>query len=162
IRNWRFQRGLLALEPDAEALLRLPPGAHEAFAWVEQVKLWWLTEHVREVLVSLERFPHLTALDLSHNDLGAAGAALLAGLPMVGGLASLNLWHTQLGDEGVRLLVGRQSRLKRLDLSNNTITSAGAAALASCKYLSRLAMLDLRANAVGAEGTDALANSPHL
>src|SRR5438552_3203827 len=60
--GWRFVRGLLALEIDAEALLAIPSGEQEACSWVERVKLWRLPERASETLAELKRFPHLSAL----------------------------------------------------------------------------------------------------
>src|SRR5438093_1094848 len=57
LRDWRFVRGLLTLEADAEALLALPAGGHEACSWVERVKLWRLADRAGELLAALERFP---------------------------------------------------------------------------------------------------------
>ena len=101
----------------------------------------------------------LTVLDLTNNDLGAAGAATLAATDGLGSLASLNLAHNELGDRGAAALAASDHlhSLARLDLTSNSVGDEGAAALAVSDGLRNLTELDLADNEVGDEGARALA-----
>lgn len=69
----------------------------------------------------------LQDLDLSHNELGDAGARVLASCPQLDGLRALRLARCALGDDGARALAESPhlNKLVTLDLSNNPINDAG-------------------------------------
>lgn len=102
---------------------------------------------------------HIKALDLSKNELGAAGAASLAEALGRGGaphLASLSLGYNGIGDEGARAL-GRAggssssspSSFRVLDLGGNGLTGEG---IASVLGVAGLREAKLFHNSCGDEG----------
>jgi hypothetical protein len=78
-------------------------------------------------------------------EIGPAGAAALAGSPVLGGLLSLDLSGNPLGTEGVRALADSPhlGRLRRLDLSHAKVGAEGLEALARSQHLTELRRLDL-------------------
>lgn len=97
--------------------------------------------------------PLLKSLDVSKNDLGAGGAAELAGALSGGGgaqLESLSIGYNDVGDEGAAAL-GRAAgpRLAVLDLSGNALSGAGLAAALSARGLREAKLFH---NACGDEG----------
>ena len=110
--------------------------------------------------------PKLTWLDLSQNDLGDWGAAMLADpeADLLAGLARLDLSENSLGPEGAKALAQSPhlARLTWLDLSHNRLGDEGAQALARSPHLRQLHTLALSRNDIGPEGARALASSPHL
>ena len=98
---------------------------------------------------------NLTHLDLARNKIGAEGAQALRGLLY---LASLNLWDNNIGSVGAQALSGLVN-LKSLDLGRNNIGSAGAQALSG---LVSLSSLNLRHNNIGPAGAQALSGLVNL
>jgi uncharacterized protein (TIGR02996 family) len=98
------------------------------------------------------------------NGIGPAGAALLAGMPLLEGLRDLDLEMNELADEGVRALAAspRAAKLRVLNLAINEVGSAGAEALAASPHLAGLRVLRLFFNRIGNTGARALAASPYL
>jgi hypothetical protein len=92
----------------------------------------------------------LTSLELSFNEIGAAGARALAKLT---GLTSLKLGGNEIGDAGARSLA-KLTGLNHLDLTFNRIGDEGARALVKSIGLTSL---DLSDNQIGAEGARSLA-----
>lgn len=97
--------------------------------------------------------PLLKTLDVSKNNLGAGGAAKLAGALSAGGgpqLESLSLGYNDVGDGGAAAL-GRAAgpRLAVLDLSGNALSGAGLAAILSARGLREAKLFH---NACGDEG----------
>jgi uncharacterized protein (TIGR02996 family) len=111
---------------DGEALFRLTP--------LREVVLREVGGDLPQV-VHCPHLARLTVLGLSHNRIGAAGAAALASSPHL-------------------------ARLTELDLSDNGIGAEGATALAASPHLANLTTLLLGGNGIGAAGAAALAASP--
>jgi hypothetical protein len=112
----------------------------------------------------LLRSPHLAGLEslgLFNNPLGAAGASLLAGAAELAGLRELDVTRTELGVDGFdNLLAGAWPGLVRIDVNDNQLGDAGAAALARSEMFNRrLEGVDLAANGVGPVGVAALATA---
>ncbi len=107
------------------------------------------------------RLANLRSLDLSHNDIGAAGAAVLTALL---GLEVFALMDNPLGDEGVAGLVAGQrlAGLRLLNLAKCDLGPDSATALAQAPQLADLSWLDLGENHLGDAGAVALAASPVL
>jgi hypothetical protein len=106
--------------------------------------------------------PALTLLFLHGHDLGAEGAAHLAGaLHDNTVLKSLHLECNGLGDEGATHLAGAlhfNIALEHLNLSDNGIGDAGASQLAALLHVNTvLTMLELRNNSISDEGAAQLA-----
>lgn len=85
---------------------------------------------VAEVKAILARPPAtvgLRELDLSHNELGDAGAQVLAESACLAGLEVLRLANCQIGDAGAQALARSRhfDKLTSLDLGNNPITDGG-------------------------------------
>ncbi len=91
-------------------------------------------------------------LTLSHNPLGDAGAALLAGTPSLARLTELHLIGSLIGDAGAAALSASPHlrHLTELDLSDNQIGERGAAALAASPHLLSLKRLHLQSNGLSA------------
>jgi Ran GTPase-activating protein (RanGAP) involved in mRNA processing and transport len=111
--------------------------------------------------------PALTLLFLHGHDLGAEGAAHMAGaLHDNTVLKSLHLECNDLGDEGAAHLAGAlhvNTALENLNLSDNGIGDAGAAQLAALLHVNTvLTMLELRNNSIGDEGAAQLAAALHV
>ena len=108
--------------------------------------------------------PTMASLTLSSNDIGPAGAQVLAESPHLAHLTSLTLRSNGIRRAGAQALARSPhlSHLTSLDLGNNGIGPSGAQALASSPHLAHLTSLDLRINRIGDAGAQALAQSPHL
>lgn len=106
----------------------------------------------------------LQSLCLSNNSIGAAGAQILAGSPLLAGLAQLTLEGCNLQDDGAYALAEspHANSLVALHLQLNEISDVGLALLAESTCLGQLTELDLSFNFVGDEGIEALARSPLL
>lgn len=90
----------------------------------------------------------LVALDLSANDLGDPGVALLAGRPELAGLRDLDLSRTGVGDDGAAALAESPhlTGLRRLALNGNRITELGKRRLLAAPRFQNLPALELRGN----------------
>jgi hypothetical protein len=103
----------------------------------------------------------LTALDMSLNRIGDAGAqALGEALRVNGSLTTLDLSYNRIGDAGARAL-GESLRvngcLTALDLTSNRIGDAGAQAQGDALRVNGfLTTLDMSYNRIGAAGAQAL------
>lgn len=88
-------------------------------------------------LFHAQELAHITTLDLSYNDLGPAGARLLAASPHIHNLRTLLLIQTNLQDEGAIALAQceRLQNLVTLDLSDARVTEPGCRALERSPYL---------------------------
>lgn len=131
----------------------------------------------------------LEELDLSDNNLGAAGATAIAGgtlpdlralhllrtrpqeegvaalatSPLFAELRSLALGGNNLGPTAVTAIANAPAdNLHALDLSDNRVGDRGAVTLASAPRLAGLVSLDLAETRIGDSGAEALASSPHL
>jgi uncharacterized protein (TIGR02996 family) len=93
----------------------------------------------------------LRALSIDRDVIGDEGAAALS--PAAAHLTALRLTEAGIGDAGARALAeGDPTALRELDLGENAIGAAGAAALAGSPRLARVTRLDLANNPIGAEG----------
>ncbi len=94
----------------------------------------------------VERAPaetHLRELDIGHNDLGDAGARLLAESPQLAGLKVLRLTACNITDEGARLLATSPhlNKLAVLDLGNNPVNDPGFRAFVETTQMKSLKRL---------------------
>jgi uncharacterized protein (TIGR02996 family) len=122
-------------------------------------------EDVFPALISSPHLTGVRALDLGLC-MGLAGAMLgeLLAAGLTKQLTALDLSHCELGDEDVIALAGHPhiAGLDWLSLAGNYVSSRGARALARSPYLARLRHLDLADNRIDDEGAIALAGTPHL
>ncbi len=107
-------------------------------------------EYSAEVIA--ERFPQLTALNLSYNNIGPDGAATIARNP---NLSELELRYNNIGDQGTQAIANNLSSLTSLHLEYNDIGYEGAAAIAN--NLHKLTSLDLGRNEIESAGVVELA-----
>jgi Ran GTPase-activating protein (RanGAP) involved in mRNA processing and transport len=97
----------------------------------------------------------LETLDLTRSRIGAAGAAALANAPFAK-LARLRLADAAIGDDGLIAIARSEllAKVRSIDLADNGITDAGAAALCSLDIpLDKLAYIHLGNAKLGAETT---------
>jgi len=115
-------------------------------------------------LAGCEHLRRLAALHLTDNQIGPAGARLLAESEHLDRLTTLRLGNNGIADEGAVALAESPylEQLTTLNLAGNGIGPAGARALAASPYLAGLTCLDLSGNPVGAAGVQALADSAYL
>jgi uncharacterized protein (TIGR02996 family) len=158
---WEYRRGFVegvgmpvsAFLSQAGTLFRLAP--------IREMKL----HQAGAIIHDLADCPYLSrlgTLDLESNELGDGDLEVLTCSPHLGDLHTLLLWCNHLSDAAVRALAGSElPRLRRLDLSGNTVGDAGAEALAVSLLLKQLTLLDLTGNQIGDTGALALAASPH-
>lgn len=109
-----------------------------------------------------ERWGSLKRLDLSGCVVDAQALLAWARRPMAASLEELNLASTGLDDEALNALARRSAGLKRLDLSNNPISDASMAQLASLPTMGSLLELKLGSTQVTDAGRRSLRSSPHL
>ncbi len=148
-----------------------------------------LTADTLAALVASEAVTAVDDLNLSDNNLGAAGATALArgalpalralcllrAGPQAGGvdalvgadffseLRSLSLAGNPLGPAAaIAVANGPVENLRVLDLHETRVGDRGAAALAQSPRLAGLLELDLAESHIGDAGAEALAGSPHL
>jgi uncharacterized protein (TIGR02996 family) len=76
------------------------------------------------------------------------------------GLEELDLLRNNLGNDDLARMLNTPSKLRRLELDDNKITSKGAKLLAEHPALENVTVLDLSRNAIGDAGVAALVNSP--
>lgn len=132
--DWEFHRGFIHLSVRAERFLTDEIDAlagTEPFLWLEALRLQKLTlAHLRRLLVS-PALDVITALDLSENNLGDDGLALLAACPRLGRLHTLTLQRTRPGERGLEALAASPhlTRLQRLDLRGNRLSPEAAGLL---------------------------------
>jgi hypothetical protein len=109
------------------------------------------------------RFPRLTTLDLSHNNLTGPAEALLAS-PLLATVEDLGLSGNSIRQYTLHRFCDSPhlGRLARLELCANGLGSRDACALAEAGAFPRLAALHLGANRIGDDGARALAKSPDL
>ena len=193
--RWEFRRGLLHLWAHSYHAVRqdwADLAASEVWEWVETVAFRTPGLQYAEALFASPLLSHVEALDLSRNQFGDEGAALLADSPHLGRLQSLDLSFNRIGhrgaarlavsplmqrlavlrlddnhlcDDGVEaLLLFRPAALglTTLSLRWNSVGSLGARALSEQSVLPHLAALHLGNNAVGDDGARALANAAGL
>jgi uncharacterized protein (TIGR02996 family) len=105
------------------------------------------------------KFPRLTKLELSRNELGTRGGIALAGASQsFPALTSLRLWSNKLTPEAVEHLAmsALLANLTELDLNDNKIGPAGAVALAESTFLGKLTSLIVDEKPIGKKGKQAL------
>jgi uncharacterized protein (TIGR02996 family) len=100
-------------------------------------------------LAASANLARLAWLSLSDNPIGPRGARALATSPVLERLQGLVLRGAGLGDDGARALAeGRWPALRRLYLAHNRIGDAGARALAASPHLAGLDRLELANNPI--------------
>ncbi len=106
----------------------------------------------------------LTFLNLASNNIGTAGVEFLANSENLASLTALNLANNKIGDKGAIALANSKTliNLTFLSLARTQLNAAGAIALAGSKNLANLTSLCLLINKIGDEGAIALAESPYL
>jgi len=106
-----------------------------------------------EIMLSNMTLVNLTHLSLAINQLGVAGAKVIASYPFLN-LKQLILECNDIGDKGVECIVNSpyMSHLVLLDLNYNRIGNDGADAICQSSYLSNLTDLDLGDNKIGTGG----------
>jgi Ran GTPase-activating protein (RanGAP) involved in mRNA processing and transport len=117
-----------------------------------------------EALAQSTTLTNLTSLDLTYNNIGPGAAAALAQSTTLTNLTSLDLSSNNIGDDGAEGLAQSTTltNLTSLDLFSNDIGAGGAVALARSTTLTNLTSLDLAYNNIGAAGAEALARSTTL
>ncbi len=87
-------------------------------------------ETLRPILETIHP-PKIRELDLGHNDLGDAGAELLANSLTLSGLRVLRLTNNGIGDDGLRAMAASHSlrRLTHLEVGNNPVGDPGVQAI---------------------------------
>jgi uncharacterized protein (TIGR02996 family) len=111
------------------------------------------------------RFPNLRTLHLLRTGPQGEGVAALAGADFFPELRSLSLGGNNLSPAAASALVDSPAgelQLRVLDLRDNRIGDRGAKALANSRHLAHLIKLDLAESRIGDAGAKALADSPHL
>lgn len=106
----------------------------------------------------------MNLLDLAHEHLGQEQYEQVWSPYLQEAQASLPqpLFTLRSSEEFEHAIMLAPSALFALALEIDSSGDEGAAALASCPYLSNLTSLDLNANTIGAQGAAALATSPPL
>jgi uncharacterized protein (TIGR02996 family) len=123
----------------------------------------YLEEDGIRVLAGASAWPALRSLLLNDINLLRARAELLASAAFLPRLTTLELHSASLSDrECLTLLrgLGPSTALRSLDLSNNSLSSISAEALAASPCLAHLTSLSLAGNRVEGAGLRALAESP--
>lgn len=103
-------------------------------------------------------FKCLKCLDVSSNEIGPDGVHALVESPSFANLESLDFHWNPIGDRGVMALVqaSRQSSLKTLSLTYCELTDVAALALAQDARFESLERVDLSGNSISAYGLAAL------
>jgi uncharacterized protein (TIGR02996 family) len=117
-------------------------------------------ERIRPLCAS-DNLGDLCGLDLSNNEVGNAGAAVLAEAGF-GPLECLNLKDNRVGEPGLTALTRAAwaESLRRLDLGGNLVLDSGLAALLSSPSLAGLESLDLNVTGIGRDTAFRLAEGP--
>ncbi len=117
-----------------------------------------------EDLMGYDRIRKVKELKLDKNNLGNAGAGVLAEAAQLGKLKSLSLGYNKLTDAGLETLAASPhlTQIRRLYLQGNRIGPAGISALAGSETLKGLELLYLKGNPLGPQGGQALAESTTL
>ncbi len=141
--------------------------ASEVWEWVETVAFRTPGRQYTEALFASPVLSHIEALDLSRNQLGNEGAALLADSPHLGRLQALDPEpSTRIGWRGAGRLAASPllQRLVALKLDDNHLgyLDDGVRALLSSPAPMGLTTLSLRWNTIGPAGARMLAESPAL
>ncbi len=114
-------------------------------------------------LTEAQRLGQLRGLDLSHNHVGADGAAAVAGCPELSGLTHLDLGRSRIGDDGARSL-GDSTALRSLShlrIGSASLRSGGVQDLFSAPLMAQLESLEMDRTPVGVRGAQALAANPN-
>jgi hypothetical protein len=114
-------------------------------------------------LLASPRLAKLTELSLTGIDLGEQGLRALARTATARRLVTLELERCRLTNACVRLLrpLLAEGKLRKLSLSSNRLTAAGAKTLASWPELRRLHDLELPGIEMGSKAVDLVDRSPH-
>ncbi len=115
-------------------------------------------------LMEYARIGKVKDLKLDKNNLGNAGAGVIASAAALFKLTSLSLGDNRMTDAGAEVLAASPhlKRLKKLYLQGNRIGPAGIDALARSETLQGLELLYLKGNPLGPQGGQALAYSTTL
>ncbi|WAS97393.1 hypothetical protein [Nannocystis punicea] len=108
-------------------------------------------------------WPRLRLLVLGAGGITDEGVRLLAGAPLLAGLAGLDINRNKIGDAGMRALAaGRLDALTELWCAGHALSAAGVAALAAAPHLRRLARLHLDSPRLSSEELRPLVRAPWL
>lgn len=107
------------------------------------------------VVEEVKKHPHITAINLSNNQIGDDGAEILSELK---NLVKLNLSCNYITPGGAKHL-SKLKNLVELNVSSNEIGSEGAEAISNLK---NLVVLNLANNSVGDSGAVAISTLPNL
>lgn len=117
------------------------------------------------LIAQTEKFKGVNRLDVSYNGLTLAGVqALLGPDSHLTGPTWLNMGGNEVGDAGVQVILESPfaQHLRGLSLRQVGLTDVGARRLGQAADLARLQFLDVGRNRLSEEGRDAIATSPHL
>ncbi|MGE0041936.1 MAG: protein kinase [Vicinamibacterales bacterium] len=101
----------------------------------------------------------LVSLDLSDNRIGSVGTAAIAASEALARVVVLDVAGNGLGARGAEALAAARMTLRELDASDNDLGPDGAAALAGSAAMAGLERLSIADNAIGSDGLGALAVS---
>lgn len=160
-----FQRGLIErIKISARNFL-----AHGAEACAQSPALYAIQitqlEDVFKDFATAELPSQIRSLDLSSSGIAAwdRTSGNWERMKCIQQMNELDLQFTKTSDdEIVALCENDLSRLRRLNLGVNSISSLGAIALANCPSLNRLSHLQMPLNSIASAGAIAIANSPYF
>jgi hypothetical protein len=108
--------------------------------------------------------PHLARLNLADNEVEEDGAAALARAPWLGQLAEFKIADNGIDADDLQAILDRlnASTLTDLAVSANWLCDVGAARIGSCDRLGGLRRLEIENARITSAGLKALCDSPHL
>ncbi|NEQ20278.1 MAG: hypothetical protein F6K28_13740 [Microcoleus sp. SIO2G3] len=117
------------------------------------------------LIANAEKFKGVNRLDVSYNNLSfKAIQALFGSESRLTGPTWLNVAGNSIGDAGVELIVESRyaQHLRSLSIRRTGLTDAGVRSIANASGLANLQYLDVSGNELTAAGRETLTNSPYL